>query len=196
MSQKAIVLVSGYAQAGKDTFANAVVHNLVGREPNTFKFAEALREALAYALGVLRIERSVWTEIKEEKDKLRPVLVELGEYARGYDEDVFANFLADEIETAFTAFTTDVALVTDLRYHNEHQILKALATRRGWQFYWVHIVREGNLPANDKERASVTRLLDNELPTCVYRAPNGEAHIIESCARDFVRTYLTTSTSK
>jgi len=195
MRQKTIVLVSGYAQAGKDTFANAVVHNLLGRESDIFKFAEALREALASALGVLRIERSVWTEIKEEKDRLRPVLVELGEYARDYDEDVFANFLADEIETSLVAFT-DVALVTDLRYHNEHQILKALAVRRGWQFYWVHIVREGNLPANDTERASVARLLDKELPTCVYRAPNGEAHIIESCARDFVRTYLTTSTSK
>jgi hypothetical protein len=172
-----------------------VVHNLLGRPSDIFKFAEALREALSSALGVLRIERSVWTEIKEEKDKLRPVLVELGEYARDYDEDVFANFLADEIETSLVAFT-DVALVTDLRYHNEHQILKALADRRGWQFYWVHIVREGNLPANDKERASVTRLLDTELPTCVYRAPNGEAHNIESCARDIVRTYLTTSTSK
>ena len=195
MRQKTIVAVSGYAQAGKDTFASAVVHNLVGWESDIFKFAEALREALASALGVLRIERSVWTEIKEEKDKLRPVLVELGEYARGYDEDVFANFLADEIETSLITFT-DVALVTDLRYHNEHQILKALADRRGWQFYWVHIVREGNLPANDRERASVMRLLDKEIPACVYRAPNGETHIIESCAKDFVRTYLTTSTSK
>jgi hypothetical protein len=195
MRQKTIVLVSGYAQAGKDTFANAVLHGLRDRESDIFKFAEALREALASALGVLRIERSVWTEIKEEKDKLRPVLVELGEYARDYDEDVFANFLADEIETSLVAFT-DVALVTDLRYHNEHQILKALADRRGWQFYWVHIVREGNLPANDTERASVARLLDKELPTCVYRAQNGDTHIIESCARDFVRTYLTTSTSK
>lgn len=195
MKQKTIVLVSGYAQAGKDTFANAVVHNLLGREADVFKFAEALREALASALGVLRIERSVWTEVKEEKDKLRPVLVELGEYARDYDEDVFANFLADEIETSLVAFT-DVALVTDLRYYNEHQIIKALATRRGWQFYWVHIVREGNLPANDTERASVAHLLDKELPTCVYRAPNGETHIIEACAKDFVRTYLTTSTSK
>jgi len=195
MMKKTIVAVSGYAQAGKDTFAEASTRNILDRETEIYKFAEALREALAAAFAVLRIERSVWTEIKEEKDKLRPLMCELGEYARDYDIDVFANFLADEIETSLIAFT-DVAFVTDLRYHNEYLILKALAHRRGWDFHWVHIVKEGNPPANEKERVSVNSLLDKEVPTCVYRAKCGDTHTLESCAKDFVRTYLTTSTSR
>jgi len=44
--------------------------------------------------------------------------------------------VADQIEDDLIAFT-DLAIITDLRYHNEYQIIKALAAKHRWKFIWV-----------------------------------------------------------
>lgn len=188
--KKTIIAISGYAQAGKDTFADALT-DLMQPDINTcrYKMAESLREAVGSAFASLRIERSAWTEIPEEKNLLRPLLVELGKYARAYDEDVFVNVCADLIEEEMTAYI-QVAVITDLRYHNEYQCLKALAEKRGWRFLWVHIVKEGSVPANDEEEQSINVLRTKETPHACYQAGQGDTVALKRCAKDFRSTFL------
>lgn len=187
---KTIIAVSGYAQAGKDTFADALT-DLLLPETNTcrYKMAESLREAVGSAFAALRIERSAWTEIPEEKTLLRPLLVELGKYARAYDEDVFVNVCADLIEEEMLAYI-QVALITDMRYHNEYLCLKALAEKRGWRFLWVHIVREGSSPANAEEEQSIALLRTKETPHACYQAGQGDTAALKRCAKDFRNIFL------
>lgn len=188
--KKTIIGMSGYAQAGKDTFADDLTA-LLQDDVNScrYKMAESLREAVGAAFATLRIERSAWTELPEEKKLLRPLMVELGKYARAYDEDVFVNVCADLIEEEMLAYM-QVAIVTDLRYHNEYLCLKALAEKRGWNFLWVHIVKEGNPPANAEEEGSIALLKSKATPDACYVAAPGDKEALKRCAKDFHDTFL------
>lgn len=194
---KVVLVVSGYAQAGKDTFADSLEAIDAGRHaPARFKFAEALRVATKRAFDYLGIAVSPWTENKAEKDRLRPLLVCLGEYARGQDEAVFANVLAREITHALKA-DCDLAIVTDLRYANEYAILSEMCKSEGHRLLWAHIVRSGNAPANDAEATSVQRLLDTHTPDGLYRAESGDLASVKRASQDFYDTFLlTTSRSR
>lgn len=187
---KVVLAVSGYAQAGKDTFADAVEHLLHTRyAPARFKFAEPLRKATGLALDYLGIKVSPWTENKAEKDKLRPVLVSLGEYARGEDESVFAKLLVREMSNALDA-DCNLAIATDLRYENEYVLLSEMCKSKGHRFLWVHIVREGNEPANDAERNSIQTLLQAHLPDGCYRSGSGDLASVKRASQDFYDTFL------
>ena len=194
---KVVLVISGYAQAGKDTFANNIEHIDAGRHsPARFKFAEPLRVATGRAFNYLGIKVSPWTETKAEKDKLRPLLVALGEYARGQDEAVFANILAQDMMHALN-LDADLAIVTDLRYANEYALLSDLCKSKGHRILWAHIVRSGNAPANDAEATSVQRLLDAHTPDGYYRADAGDLASVKRAAQDFYDTFLlTTSRSR
>jgi hypothetical protein len=194
---KVVLVISGYAQAGKDTFADSIEAIDAGRHlPARFKFAEPLRVATGRALNYLGIKVSPWTETKAEKDKLRPVLVALGEYARGEDEAVFANILAQDMMHALN-LDADLAIVTDLRYANEYAILAKMCKSMGHRILWAHIVRSGNAPANDAEATSVQRLLDTHTPDGYYRAESGDLASVKRAAQDFYDTFLlTTSRSR
>ena len=187
---KVVLAVSGYAQAGKDTFADALEQIVEGRHlPARFKFAEPLREATGRALDYLGIKVSPWTEDKAEKDKLRPVLVALGEYARGVDESVFAHLLVQEIRYALNA-DCDIAIVTDMRYENEYALLSDFCKSEGHRFLWVHIVREGNPPANETEAHSLAVLREKHIPDGYYRAEQGDLSSVKRSAKDFYDTFL------
>jgi hypothetical protein len=187
---KVVLAVSGYAQAGKDTFADAIEQLVEGRLlPARFKFAEPLREATGRALDYLGIKVSPWTENKAEKDKLRPVLVALGEYARGEDEAVFAHLLVQEIRYALN-LDCDLAIVTDMRYTNEYALLSDFCKAEGHRFLWVHIVREGNPPANAVEAATIASLRESNVPDGYYRAEEGDLATVKRSAKDFYDTFL------
>lgn len=187
---KVVVAVSGYAQAGKDTFADALEQVVDARyEASRFKFAEPLRKATGRALEYLGIEVSPWTENKAEKDKLRPLLVALGEYARGENESVFANLLVQELRYALNADCT-LAIITDLRYANEYALLSNLCKSEGHRFLWVHIVRDGSPPANASELQSITTLREGNIPDGYYRAESGDIASIKRSAKDFYETFL------
>lgn len=187
---KTIIGVSGYAQAGKDTFADGLTE-LLQSEVNScrYKMAETLREALGAAFASLRIERSVWTEEPDQKKVLRPLMVELGKYARAYDEDVFVNRACDIIEEEMMTYI-QVAIVTDLRYRNEYLCLQALAAKHGWNFQWVHIVRQGNQAANEEEAGSLALMHERAVPDATYVVGNGDFPAMKRCAKDFVDTFL------
>lgn len=182
---KTVIAVSGYAQAGKDTFADAVEEALgQGILIKRFKFAEPLRTSIKLAFDYLGIKVSPWTESQKDKKKLRPLFITLGEYARGEDLDIFAKIAASEVESSLKA-DCEIAIITDLRYSNENRVLSELCNRNGYKYHRVHIVRVGNKPASEVEEQSVALLLNDGIDI-QYVANDGDLNMIKSFAKECV----------
>lgn len=182
---KTVVAISGYARAGKDTFADAITKS-IGSQKNIerFKFAEPLRMATKCAFDYLGLDISPWTESEEEKKKLRPLFITLGEYARSRDEDIFAKLAAYEIDLSLKN-GCDIAIITDLRYLNENKILNELCKSKGYVYHRVHIVRVGNKPAGQVEEQSIALLLNDGIDI-QYVANDGDLEMINHCAEECV----------
>lgn len=186
---KLILAVSGYAQSGKDTFADAVVGVLGSKHKcSRFKFAEHLRRAAGMAFSYLNLNVNPWTEDKAEKEKLRPILVSLGEFAREKNVDVFAGLTRDEIKF-FLSSDCEIAIVTDMRYANEHELLMEMASQNGYKYHRVHITRIGTGPANDAEERSVAKLLQHPVDAS-YIAKDGDLSALNMVANDYIRTFI------
>ena len=183
---KIVIAVSGYARAGKDTFADAL-QDVIGQNASVkrFKFAEPLRVSVKHAFEYLKIKTSPWTEVEEDKNKMRPVFIALGEYARSTDKNIFAKLAASEIDYSLNN-GCDIAMITDLRYSNENKILKELCLKKGYRYHRVHIVRVGNKPAGTVEKQSVALLLKDGLDI-QYVANDGDLHMIKKFANECVK---------
>ena len=110
-----IILVSGQAGAGKDTF---------------FELAETIvsarRIAFADELKEIAEENFNWDK---EKDKAgRQLLIDIGRTARNYNENFWVNKVINKIKTIlyypYLIALTDYIVVTDWRYQNEYERMK------------------------------------------------------------------------
>ena len=187
--EKNILGICGYAQAGKDTFGNAVWELTVQKNVVKYKFAESLRDSLNFAFGNLGLKKDLWTEDLAEKTKLRPLLVEYGRYARSADQDVFARVVTDKIEHDFR-LGVNFAIITDLRYLNEDELLRTLAASRGWGYQRVWIIRDGSAPSNAEEQESIHVLNAASPLDRSFVAQEGRTDTLEMRAKEYVRDYI------
>lgn len=187
--EKNILAICGYAQAGKDTFGNAVWDLAVQKNVVKYKFAESLRDSLNCAFGNLGLKKDLWTEDFAEKTKLRPLLVEFGRYARAADQDIFARYVVDKIDHDFRA-GVNLAIITDLRYLNEDELLRSLAGSRGWGYQRVWVIKEGAAPANAEEEASIHVLNSASPLDRSYVAVDGRPETLERRAKDYMNDYI------
>jgi hypothetical protein len=191
MKRKIIVGVSGYARSGKDTFADILEECLPeGVEVARLKFANPLRRALNESFKHLEVDANPWTEDNCEKEALRPLLVSLGEFARSKNPEVFAAQVAKESANLLTKEGMDLVVITDLRYANELKMMRELARKEGFDFYWVSMVKIGNQPANATEFKSFMDMHAQDNPDWECFAGDGELNLIRMLAKDFARTVL------
>ena len=103
-----VIMFAGKAGAGKDTAA-MLVRSFIP-DAKQFAFATRVKE-IAYLLG--------WHGEKDEKG--RKLLQDIGKAGRNYNEDKWAQICVD----AINASSTQLALITDLRFRNELKVVKA-----------------------------------------------------------------------
>ena len=155
-----IVLLSGYARSGKDTFAEGMIR--YSQDIKRIAFADALKDAandFSINLGL-----SVNFHDDTVKATHRETLVALGRFARSIHKDVFVYNLTE----AATRERGHV-VVTDTRYINEVVVTRQLMNEvRGWRVIHLHIETEGVGPANDEEAASIREMLEGCIPTQTY----------------------------
>ena len=158
MSTKRIILISGYARSGKDCLANAIEKELAHLEPVRVKFANPLKRAVQLVLNDLGLGHiDAFTEDEELKKILRPLMVEVGKCARTIDKDVFVKAAWKDITDLFQN-GKGVAIVPDLRYANEINLISQWARDVGWNVTHLRIGRMGNHAANDEELQSISSL--------------------------------------
>jgi hypothetical protein len=163
-----LIPIAGFARAGKDSLADAIFDHLEVVEPEysviILKFADELKSDLEKSMDAVGVKVDVWTEDTQKKKALRPLLVAYGEYRRSLDPDVWVNKVIKEIKvwTEVTVPNSEskgsLILVPDMRYANEYEKLRDLASAKGWAFVPIYIERQFNLPANEAEAESIAQM--------------------------------------
>ena len=155
-----IVLLSGYARSGKDTFAEGMT-----RYSNAIKriaYADALKDAgneFALMLGLN-------ANFHEENFKTanRDTLVAMGRFARSLHKDVFVYNLTETAKRE-----RGHVVVPDCRYLNETIVTRQIMGEiREWRVVHLHIETEGVGPANDEEATSIREMLEGVIPDQTY----------------------------
>lgn len=149
-----IVLLTGYARAGKDTFADGfeAANTGDGSRVNRMSFATSLKAALGYAVEPFFPNLSYFNEQAKIED--RALLVEFGRAMRRRDRDVFARSLVDIIERGMEFGLYTNAIVTDCRYLNEYRYIKEKLSYH-FRVVSVYIETTGVGPANEEEGLSI-----------------------------------------
>lgn len=157
-----VFAIAGYAGAGKDTMADAMAEHLPpGIRYTKIKMADGLKGALGFALAQLGLDVDPYTEDRKVKEKLRPLMMEFGRYCRSVDKGVFANKVV-EVILPLSGFA-DVVFVPDMRYLNEHTILREVCAEHGWRYRPIYVHTGGVRPANDEEDESICDLLNGAM---------------------------------
>lgn len=185
---KTLILISGYAQSGKDTYADAITAVLGDRQVSRFKFAHILRNALWGAFQSLHSPSDPWTEDPEQKIAMRPLMVELARFARAENKDVFVNATLRMIEHWMVG-DNKVAIVSDLRYFNEYQRAKEWGEANGVRVLRVWVERDGIGPANEEEEWSINELNGKAHMDEVGRFATGQFDLIRLSAEVFATRY-------
>lgn len=112
---KLIIALSGVARSGKNTFADILQYQLRttrGLCCQQFSLANELKldceQFIKEKLGL-----NVWSNVTEEKEIFRPILIEYGKIKRKQTNGQYwTNLLTDKVKYG----SHDVAIITDVRY--------------------------------------------------------------------------------
>lgn len=183
-----IVLISGFARAGKDTFADGMMSH--GEEVFKWKrsFASTLKDAANNYLddiGLYNHQKGICFSDEAFKIKHRDVLVTLGAFSRSLDKDVFANALYRTFSTMAESIAPNPLhfVVPDWRYINELRVGERWAKEQGWRIVTVRIDRAGLHPANEEEALSLAEI--RRFAPCDYEYvfAEGQTEAIKAAGR-------------
>ena len=154
---KTLVLICGYARAGKDTLAGGIME---WSEKNNYQinFADALKDVSNMFLESLELEGNFHDD--EFKTHNRDFLVSAGTFARRINPNVFAEELAKTCSTATDddCIPYETVVCSDWRYFNELIVCQRRLIPMGWRIRTVYISTNGIGPANSEEAQSIKEI--------------------------------------
>lgn len=149
-----IILVSGVARSGKDTFFNLLSKNLP-RDFSSYRFAFAdqIKEDLKPLL-MNNFNINPLNPTDEQKEIIRPLMVSYGTHvARRIDKKIWIKKLHNKIKK-ISFNENSIAVVTDTRYPNEQDYF----SNKFKNCINVHIERHGFKPINEEEEENTPLL--------------------------------------
>lgn len=157
MKQGTIILVSGVARAGKDTFFNLLSESLPQEfKTHRFAFADQIKEDLKPLL-MSNFNIDPCNPTDKQKEIIRPLMVSYGTHvARRLDKEIWIKKLFEKIKTKPFDDKT-IAVITDTRYPNEQSYF----LDKFKNCINVHIERFGFKPANEEEEKNTPLLKNN-----------------------------------
>jgi AAA+ ATPase superfamily predicted ATPase len=163
-----VILITGYARAGKDTLADGIALAASGPVAH-LNFADVLKQACDSYMQSLGIGGSGATNtFRNEAFKVRhrQFLVAAGVFARSIDQDVFALAFTRQCQliarcnNSIGIGTTIVC--SDWRYMNEIEVVsRSLGELDDWFVHRVIIRTSGVEAANEEEGKSIGQLIRN-----------------------------------
>ena len=157
-----LVLISGFARAGKDTLASGLLEWST-RPAEHINFADALKEAGNHFMDYLGLEGNFMTE--DFKCENRDALVAMGRFARRLDKDVFARHFANwcPVMKHHDQVSPETVVCSDWRYINELRVCQDILWEKGWKVRTIYVSTAGVGPANDEELDSIAEIRANHL---------------------------------
>lgn len=154
MSAPTLVLISGYARAGKDTLATGILE-WARRPARKQNFADYLKDAGNDFLMSLNLEGNFHNE--DFKVKHRDFLVAAGRVARSINVDIFAENLAHfcPIRMSPDDLAPETVVCSDWRYVNELEVCQEILHDLGWKVRTIYVSTAGVGPANAEELNSI-----------------------------------------
>ena len=160
---KKVVLITGYARAGKDTLAEGI--ELGATKPVVrLNFADMLKQACDCYMQVLDLGGSGSSRtFRNEafKVKHRDFLVAAGSFARSIDRDVFAIAFTRQCNREAKSSEDITIVCSDWRYMNELTMVKYVLGDLGWDVVTVQIGTTGVEAANEEEGKSIGDIIRN-----------------------------------
>lgn len=156
-----VIAVGCLARVGKDSLADLLKEKLESRGFSVIKYS--LATPLKYECDEffrLNYGISAFTEKDEDKNLIRPILVEVGRAHRKQTEGRYFTKLADEVIDKQDA---DFIIVPDLRFHfYDFDEFSWLKNRGGYFIYLDRITPNGNTykAANSDEEENSKRLIN------------------------------------
>ena len=183
--KKPLIGVCGVARSGKDTAVQLIIDvaESVGLSAQRFALADELKIALRPTL-INTYNIDILNCTPEEKEKVRPELVEYGKQLR---EQTNGKFWTDILYSKITESTCDIAVVSDIRYcfyeEDEVQWLKKLGGAL------IHVTRHENgtiiQPPNQDEKENDPKLINlSDIDLVWPTAPR------ESLYRDYYQSFM------
>ena len=176
---RTLILITGYARAGKDTLADGLVKE--AKHPvHRFNFADTLKIACDNYIEQLGLAGSFYDE--DFKVRHRSFLVAAGAFARSIDCDVFASAFVAECDTWASSHAIIgepmTVICSDWRYMNELRIPDSTLGLCGWRIITVHVTTSNVEAANEEEGKSIGEIIRQApLGYSYYFAPNSKAAI-------------------
>lgn len=154
MKQPTVILVTGYARTGKDTFADAFISLVPGSRK--VAFADILKDAGNLFLERLNLHGMADLNRDSDKFRFRDFLVAGGKMARALQPDVFAERAATVAKLNLQAGRCVV--ISDWRYANELVAVQTICAP--YKIVTVRLHREDTGPANDEEAVHMHNIED------------------------------------
>jgi hypothetical protein len=153
----ALILICGYARAGKDTLGDGILDG-AARPAVKVALAEPLKDSAESAIReILGGVRFLGFADPGFKTANRNLLVELGRTCRAIHQDCFVELAIERAHQYIKAGASVV--ITDVRYTNELQRFFDYAKFRGVHLHCLLIETAGVEAANEEERTNQGMLL-------------------------------------
>lgn len=154
MAAPTLVLIAGFARAGKDTLASGILEWST-RPSRKQNFADYLKDAGNDFLMSLNLPGDFHNETF--KCQNRDFLVAAGRLARSIDVDIFAKNLANfcPIQMDPAGVAPETVVCSDWRYANELAVCKDVLHELGWRVRTIYVATAGVGPANKEELDSI-----------------------------------------
>jgi len=157
MAAPTLVLISGFARAGKDTLASGLLEWST-RPAEHINLADSLKEAGNHFMDYLGLDGNFMAE--DFKCENRDALVAMGRFARRLDKDVFARHFANWVPVMkhHDSVSPETVVCSDWRYINELRVCQDILWEKGWKVRTVYVSTAGVGPANDEELDSIAEI--------------------------------------
>lgn len=157
MAAPTLVLIAGFARAGKDTLASGILEWST-RPSRKQNFADYLKDAGNDFLMSLNLPGDFHNE--QFKCQHRDFLVAAGRLARSIDVDIFAKNLANfcPIQMTPDQLAPETVVCSDWRYSNELEVCQDVLLDLGWKVRTIYVSTAGIGPANPEELDSIAEI--------------------------------------
>lgn len=186
---KTLVLVGGYARAGKDTLCHGMLE--WSKRPSAkVNFADALKQACNTYLADLGLPGDFMDD--DFKVTHREFLVAAGRFARAVDRDVFARHLAKWVpmircNDGTRDVDAETVVCSDWRYLNELEVCRRMLP--DWRIRTVYVATSCLAPANDEEAWSIDQILTAGVVDQIYVFKPNQRHVIIDEGRRLALTW-------
>lgn len=169
---KHLVLVCGFARAGKDTFTKGIIAG--SKDAKRLAYADNLKYALMQATHALGLHVNYFDDAEKLQD--RDLLVEFGRAMRRRDKDIFARAVVDNLLTLKDGQTL---VVSDWRYANEYEVAKQACDKWAVNLHAMQIVRHGWNAANEEEAVNMQEVIDSvPMDETIYATSGDEEAVL------------------